>query len=198
MPDRHAGENENYAGRDLDAILDEALAAYANAEPDPSLRVRITVAAESTRSHIWNGRLVGLGAACACAAAFAFLWMHHAPVISSPAPVVQRSMKPAASSPAVERNIAAGEVSRRTHHARRNRQAMPKLAVFPAPSPLTPTEEAWMSVAESHSAAVSRAFAPVQKAQAPLSTPPITIQPIVIAALTIADGQNSESTPAPR
>ncbi len=39
MPDRYAlGHDDN---RDLDALVDEALASYTGAEPDPSLRVRI-------------------------------------------------------------------------------------------------------------------------------------------------------------
>ncbi len=65
MPDRYAPDR--YDNRDLDALVDEALASYTAAEPDPSLRARIMANAAEARPR--PKRLWLLVPAAVCAAA---------------------------------------------------------------------------------------------------------------------------------
>ena len=59
--------------RDLDALVDEALASYTAAEPDPALRARIMAYAAEVRPRPKRLWLLAPAAICAAALAIAFL-----------------------------------------------------------------------------------------------------------------------------
>src|SRR5882757_3825981 len=123
--------------RELDAILDEAFASYADAEPDPALRVRIMECiSQSSMRPPW---LWAFGSAAVCILAllvsFLNLPMHRiaeAPAVArSPRPPVELSPPPAR---VVRSRLPIGqEVPRR-------REKLPHKAVFPTPTPLTAEE----------------------------------------------------------
>jgi hypothetical protein len=87
--------------RNLDAILDEALATYTDAEPDPSLRTRIMAhAAEAAPRRTWRVWALSCSAAFV-AAAGAVLFLSH-PVAHRPSPDASsaRMASPAVPAPA--------------------------------------------------------------------------------------------------
>src|SRR3954469_8082511 len=75
MPDSRNPDN-----RDLDALIEEALASYTSAELDPSLRTRIMAHVAEAAPRPKRLRLLAPAAACAAALVFVFLlhpWTLH-------------------------------------------------------------------------------------------------------------------------
>ncbi len=194
MPDRHPLDHCD--DRELDKLLDSALASYVDQEPDASLRTRVLACAAEARPQPWNGWLLGLGTACACAGLLVFLLVHHWSAIDSTPPMVRHSTTASVPprtakhfSPAV-RKVAA-DTSR--HPRVSARHEAPRLAVFPTPAPLTHAEEALLRIATRHPAQARRIFASAEEDRKPLLAP-ITIKPIAIAALSTVDGEKSETS----
>ncbi len=164
---------------DLDKLIDSGLAEYSNAEPLSGLdgrilgRIRVEAAARRRRRIFW---LLALAIPEVAVILFA-VWMQKAapkvvPVARvSPPPIVQ------APPPVID----AKAVTRPRTAPRPRRMELPKQAVFPTPSPLTPQERMLVALAESHPRALE--MKPVEQ---------IEIEPIEIAPLQVDGGQTKE------
>ena len=183
--------------RDLDALLNEALAGYVNAEPDPSLRVRVmarTAAASPRRT--WR---IAWPAATTCAAlllAFLLYPAHRSPrnrVIEDHAVQVPAApSQPHADSAKLDRtspDSAQPHVVPATRHRYyRKEPIIPHRSISLAPAPLTEEEMILLRFAQQHP----------DQAREVLSPPPsgpIQADPVIIAPIQIADlsGLRSDS-----
>jgi hypothetical protein len=174
--------------RELDELLDRALASYVDQEPEGSLRARISArlaeAAPRPR-RIW---LLGTVAACAATLLFALL-LH--PSARSPLP--QPAAGPAiASAPESPASVTAAPrqmvhppavfTTRRT--LRTGRPALTRRASFPSPSPLTAEENILLNFAARHPEQARQVLTSAAADRAPLDTKPLSIEPIHTAALS--------------
>jgi hypothetical protein len=179
--------------RDLDALLDEALATYNDVEPDPSLCTRILARATTQFRRPVRLWTLGAGLATAGALALASFLVHPQPQQSTPKAIdtASSTIAPiaAASSPPVPQASPAIERTRAFRPARhvRTRQRLPKLATFPSPSPLTPDEEALVAFTSQHPGQARHVFAQIAAEKNPLIISPVSIQPIAIASLSRSD-----------
>jgi hypothetical protein len=188
MPDRYAPDR--YDNRDLDALVDEALASYTAAEPDPSLRVRIMANAAEARPRpkrlpkgLW---LLAPAAACAAALAIAFLY-HPAAPAPHPEPHATASTASAPEAPApvssVPRQTTHPHPALAAHRSRRGeRPALLRDASFPSPKPLTAQEIIVLKFAMQHPAQARQVL--TAPAARPIENAPLSIAPIHIAALS--------------
>ncbi len=167
-----------------DLILDQALAAYTSAEPDPSLRARIMARAAATsprpRRVLWPAAV-----ALSVATLLVSFLLHPA----SPTPKQEQPAAPIASAPppAIASSPSITAVPR--HNAKFTRhsesRALPAVArnrAFPSPTPLTAEENAMLRLAFEHPQQARQALA----APAPglVENPPLSIEPVRIAALS--------------
>ena len=186
MPDRYAlGHDDN---RDLDALVDEALASYTGAEPDPSLRVRImaNAAEASPRPKRLPKGLWLLAPAAACAAALAIAFLYH-PAAPAPPPPATASTASTPESPApvssVPRQTTHPHPALAGHRSRRGeRPAQLRDASFPSPTPLTAQESIVLKFAMEHPAQARQVL--TAPAARPIENAPLSIAPIHIAALS--------------
>lgn len=188
MPDRYAlGHDDN---RDLDALLDEALASYTAAEPDPSLRARIMANAAEAKPR--PRRLWLLVPAATCAAAFLIALLLH-PAMHPPRPVPAAEPPTTASTASAPQSPAAvpaapGQMIRprsvlAAHRTRRGeRPAVLRDASFPSPAPLTAQESIVLKFAMEHPAQARQVLSSL--AARPIENAPLSITPIHIAALS--------------
>jgi hypothetical protein len=172
--------------RDLDALVDEALASYTAAEPDPSLRARIMANAAAAGPR--PKRLWLLAPATACAAALAIAFLYHP---AAPAP---RPEPPATASTASvhESPVPVSSLPRQTthphpalaaHRSRRSeRPALLRDASFPSPTLLTAQENILLKFAMEHPAQARQVL--TAPAARPIENAPLSIAPIHIAALS--------------
>jgi hypothetical protein len=183
MPDRF--DLDRYDNRDLDALVDEALASYTAAEPDPSLRARIMANAAEARPR--PQRLWLLAPAAACAAALAIAFLYHAVAPAPPAPPASASTVSTPESPAP-----VSSVPRQTTHphpalaahrsSRGERPALLRDASFPSPTPLTAQENIVLKFVMEHPAQARQVL--TAPAARPIENAPLSIAPIHIAALS--------------
>lgn len=169
---------------DLDRLLDESLSSYA--EPVDGLAERVlrgipTVAPRRRYVWLWPA---ALAAATALALLVAAPWRH--PLPPHTAPRVQVAEAPAPShdaTPAAPRHSTA---TLRRVAARRVVSApkpLPKLDIFPAPTPLSAEERALAGLVARSSAQERRELvAAQQQANAPIRISAITIPPIASPA----------------
>ncbi len=164
---------------DLDKLIDRTLAGYSNAEPLAGLedrileRVRIDRAARKRRRLWW---MLALAVPEVAVILFAVWMQKPAPKIQpvahvAPPPIVQPA-PPVVTAKAVRQPRTA---------PRPPRVELPKQAVFPTPSPLTPEERMLVALAQSHPQAL--VMNPVEQ---------IEIEPIEIAPLPLDGGQTKE------
>jgi hypothetical protein len=183
MPDRYAlGHDDN---RDVDALVDEALASYTAAEPDPSLRARIMANAAEARPRPKRLWLLAPAAACAAALAIAFLY-HPAAPAPRPEPTTSSTVT-APESPApvssVPRQTTHPHPALAAHRSRRGeRPALLRDASFPSPTPLTAQESIVLKFAMEHPAQARQIL--TAPAARPIENAPLSIAPIHIAALS--------------
>jgi hypothetical protein len=182
--------------RDLDELLDRALASYADAEPDPSLRARVMArTAEAPARRTW--RIAWLAAtACAAAILLAFLLYpaHRAAqnravqgraiqnrAVNAPATPIAPPQPPAASA-RLDRTLTHStppHVVATTRH-RYYRTEPPPRSISRAPAPLTEEEAILLRFAQQHP----------EQARQVLSPPPsglLHTDPVIIAPIQIAD-----------
>jgi hypothetical protein len=174
--------------RDLDALVDEALASYTAAEPDPSLRTRIlarAAEAEPSPKRLWL-----LAPAAICAAALLIVLLLH-PAMRSPRPVpasepaiasVSQSTAPVTATPRQMVRPSAVLTSRRSR--RSEHAASARTSSFPSPSPLTAEESILLNFAASHPEQARQVLTSAAVDRAPLDTKPLSIEPVHIAALS--------------
>jgi hypothetical protein len=167
-----------------DSILDQALAAYTSAEPDPSLRARIMARAAATAPR--PRRVLWPAAAALSAATLLVAFLLHP---TSPTPKQEQPAAPIASAPppAIATSPSINAVPR--HNAKFTRhsepRALPAIArnrTFPSPTPLTAEENDMLRLAFEHPQQARQALA----AAAPglIENAPLSINPIRIAALS--------------
>ena len=184
MPDKYAlGHDDN---RDLDALVDEALASYTAAEPDPSLRARIMANAAEARPRPKRLWLLAPAAACAAALAIAFLYHPAAPAPrTEPPATASTASTPESPAPvsSVPRQTTHPHPALAAHRSRRGeRPALLRDASFPSPTPLTAQESIVLKFAMEHPAQARQVL--TAPAAQPIESAPLSIAPIHIAALS--------------
>jgi len=165
--------------KELDRIIEDALARYGEAEPLDGLEQRILNragrAGARRRTTLW---LALAGAACVAAALLLVaVGLRSRPAPVAPKTVVAHVVTPQAATgrpqglPHGERRVAR---CCRTH---RLRPALPKLAEFPSPAPLSGGERALLAFVERHPGEARRVlFSP--GTDTALEIPPLDIQPL--------------------
>ena len=135
-----------------DRLLEEALATYSRQEPGTGLEQRVLAGVASRRARppwMWPVCLF----ATACLVAMVSTSRRESTPVAPPAPVAP--VKMAAQPPAIP-----------------PRRAPPRREQFPSPAPLTPEEQAWMTLADGGFVAdVSAAIEPIRIDE--LTIPPL-------------------------
>ena len=172
--------------RDLDALVDEALASYTAAEPDPALRARIMAYAAEVRPRPKRLWLLAPAAICAAALAIAFLY-HPAAPAPRPGPPATASTASAPESPAPVSSLPPQTThphpALAAHRSRGSeRPALLRNASFPSPTPLTAQETILLRFAQQHPEQAREVLSPPPSG--PLQTDPVIIAPIQIADLS--------------
>jgi hypothetical protein len=190
MPDKYAVDHSDK--RDLDELLDRALASYVDQEPDPSLRTRVFARINEAAPPLRRMWPFGWLAAAACTAAVLFAFLLHpadrtvpnqaanAPAIASAPP-----QTPAASAKldhtlthsAHPRIVAA---SRRGYNNRKAAPYRPSISLGSAP--LTEEEMILLRFAQQNPEQARQVLSPPPSG--PLHTDPLVIAPIQIADLS--------------
>jgi hypothetical protein len=184
--------------RKLDALLDEALASYVDAEPDPSLRVRITARAAqvATRQSL---RIWAFGTTAAVTATLALalvLLRPHAPSpsVAGTAPVMKSAVHAPSSAvedPALHPAIERAHTAKTARRGRRLENAALERSRFTASDDaLTEEDRILLKFVAEHPKEAQQLLAPPPPQ--PVQIKPITIPPIEIADLS-ASGQPEES-----
>ncbi|HEX6495427.1 MAG TPA: hypothetical protein VF018_08090 [Acidobacteriaceae bacterium] len=184
-PSRRFAINDN---RDLDELLDAALASYVDEEPDPSLRARIYArAAEAApwRTRMW---LMGTAAACATALLSAFLLHPAGRILQDRAAHAPDMPPPLAASAKLDHTLtpdARPHVVAATHGSHSRGPSQRRRSISLASAPLTDEETTLLRFAQQHP----------EQARQVLSPPPsgaIQTDPLVIAPIQIADLAGSQ------
>ena len=182
--------------RELDALLDRALANYVDEEPDGALRARITARLAEAHPRQYRMWLFGAIATCAAAVLLAFL-MHpaaHTPIPQTPTgpSIAAVPNSPVVGTVSLHENVRprAVQTARRTHRSERPDLVRP--GSFSAPSPLTAEESALLKFAVDHPEQARQLLMSTASDNAPLETKEISISPIHIAALAGPEPQRSE------
>ena len=159
-------------------ILDEGMAGYASAEPLAGMEERILAkirAAEGPQRRL-RGWGVVLAAATAGLCLLVMLPTRKAE-LGRPVPagvVVQLQVSVPKQAVSVSRVL----------HRRARAKVLPKLAVFPTPSPLTGEERRLIALVATDPKGTAEAFESLRKRSEPLEIAPLVIEP-----LTIGGGQ---------
>lgn len=175
--------------RELDAILDEALASYADAEPDPSLRARIFARTEEVPARgAWR---IGWIAAAACVALLLALLLHPANraiedrAVQDRAATITPPQPPAASaksSRTLTDSTRPHVVAATRHRYYQTKPTPPRGSNSLASAPLTEEEAALLRFAQQHPEQAREVLRP--PASRPIRIDPVVIAPIQIAALS--------------
>ncbi len=178
MPDNAIKDRD-----DLDLLLDAALAAYVDAEAQPGLTHRILAAARHLEPRRSALRWLPLAISALAAALLASIFLiHRAGIPSHPAPLVAQVPAPTFSA-GLKSNPTPPAHRAREHAARAaSRPApaqLPRLEVFPTPTPLSPEERALLT-AQGNPDGV-----PTQPAQSAAVLDRQSVEPLHIAAIEI-------------
>ncbi|MGB9415103.1 MAG: hypothetical protein WCB58_02230 [Acidobacteriaceae bacterium] len=181
MPDRHPLDHCD--DRELDKLLDSALASYVDQEPDASLRTRILACAAEVAPR--PRRLWLLAPAGTCAAAILLALLLH-PASRAPE---DRSSKasappPAASAAKLDRTLigsAHPHLIAATRHSDNRRKPTPRRRSL-ASAPLTEEEATLLRFAQQHPEQAREVLSPPPSG--PIHIDPVVITPIQIAALS--------------
>ena len=173
-----------HVDRDLDAILDQALASYTHAEPDPGLRARIVARAEETPARPWRSIVWPAAIALSAAALLVGFMLHPTsplPKPESPAAPIASAPPPAIVTPRSTTSVHRDNAKFTRH---RNFGTVPSIGrrrTFPSPTPLTAEEKALLRLATEHPQQARQALAPAPEV---IESAPLTVEPIRIAALS--------------
>ena len=187
MPDKHAVDH--FDERNLDQLLDHALARYADAEPDPSLRARIMEATAGVRHRPWR---IGWLAAAACTAALLLALLlypaNRAPknrAVQDRAAATAPPQPPAASAKvdhSLTRFAHSHVVAAIRHTYNRRNPIPPRRGISLASAPITEEETILLRFAQQHPEQAREVLGPPPSG--PLQTDPVIIAPIQIADLS--------------
>jgi hypothetical protein len=163
----------------IDELLDQALAGYISAEPQPGLEKRVLAHIQNQPRSSWAKPAFSVLALASLAAALIIFW----PSRSRPAiPTRPEPKLPQLASNLQLRRQLILPVSRPARHTRRsNSSAAPKLAVFPAPQPLTSEELALVTFARKPMKEVPPELLGPRKIE-PIQIEPFEIKPLPSAA----------------
>jgi hypothetical protein len=187
MPDKHSVDH--FDERNLDQLLDHALARYADAEPDPSLRARIMEATADVRPRPWR---IGWLAAASCTAALLLAFLlypaNRAPknrAVQGRAAATPPSQPPTASAK-VDHSLTGSAhphvVAAIRHGYNRRKPTSPRRSISLASAPLTEEETILLRFAQQHPEQAREVLSPPPSG--PLQTDPVIIAPIQIADLS--------------
>lgn len=185
---------------ELDLLLDSALATYADPGPDAGLEHRVLAAMEAARHPAERPRVftktrrwLPWAVAVPIAAGLLLLWLSipkpvHAPTST---PQIAERHQAAENFPTISQPVQPPRNN--AHHPHRSQPAMnpsvpsqaaraiplPKLDVFPTPTPLSPEERALVTVAETGPPSQREALIKSQQhSDAPLSIAELNIPPL--------------------
>jgi hypothetical protein len=186
MPDKHAVDH--YDERDLDELLDRALASYVDAEPDPSMRARIMARIDGATPPMGRRWLLGSVAACVAALLLALLLhpANHPPedrvskapaIVAAPPPAVSENLDDSLTHSARPHIVAANR-----HSFNSRKPAPPRRSISLASAPLTGEEATLLRFAQQHPEQARQVLSPPPSG--PLHIDPVIIAPIQIAALS--------------
>jgi hypothetical protein len=191
MPDKYAVDHSDK--RDLDELLDRALASYVDQEPDPSLRTRVFARINEAAPPLRRMWPIGWLAAAACAAALLVAFLLYpanrpqnrviedravqAPTAPSQPPADSTKLDHTWTRSAHPRVVAA------SRHGYNSRKAAPcRRSISLASAPLTDEEATLLRFAQQHPEQAREVLSPPPSG--PLQTDPLVIAPIQIAALS--------------
>lgn len=188
MPDKHAVDYSDE--RELDQLLDHALASYAEANPDPSLRARIVArTAEVPARRTWR---LGWLAAASCAAALLVAFLFYPAnrpqnrVIEDRADQAPAApSQPPADSAKLDRSLTDAthpHVAPAIRRRYRKEPIVPRRSISLASAPLTEEETTLLRFAQQHPQQARKVLSPPPSG--PLHTDPLVIAPIQIADLS--------------
>jgi hypothetical protein len=193
MPDRHA--LDHYDDRDLDELLDHALASYVDQEPDASLSTRVFAHMNEVvlpRRRMWH---IGSVAAAACAAALLLAFLLHPanrilrdrtledrtanalPATAAPPPAVSANLDDAIMHSATRHRVVATR-----HRYYQTKPTPPRGSNSLGSAPLTEEEAALLRFAQQDPEQAREVLSPPPSG--PLHTDPLVIAPIQIADLS--------------
>lgn len=189
--------------RECDALLDAALKSYAQAEGEdesvPAVTSRTMAAVRAADSQrkkaTWAWWALPVAAVLVLAAVLLPLRRHAQPVshasvsrMTQPAPPRSAQVEPPPSHAAVRR--VSEHVQRKALVAP---QPLPKLDVFPTPTPLSAEERALVAMAQRDPKQAEQALTmPEEKPSTPLEIKPLTIAAIEISPLNAPDKGDKE------
>ena len=158
---------------ELDRLIEDGLASYADAEPLAGLEARVVrrvrVARARRRVFAW-----GMGLAVAASVVVGIVsWREQRRVVPRPREVA-RVTSVAPPVPVIQHAV------RTPARVRAKRpKALPKLKQFPAPEPMTAEERAFVALVERDPTEAQQIFADLRKrADAPIEIQPIQIPPL--------------------
>jgi hypothetical protein len=162
----------------LDRILNEGIAEYAKSEPLTGIEQRILARvqfAKGPRRLVAGWGLIPAGAAVVAGLAIMLLLPHR----EQPRPVYQVAVnRPLALPPPLAEKAAMPKPAR--HLAKR--KMLPKLAVFPTPSPLTEEERRLIAMVKHDPKGTAEEFESLRKRNQPIEIAPLVIEPLETAS----------------
>jgi hypothetical protein len=179
--------------RELDELLDRALASYVDAEPDPSTRARIVARIDGATPPLRRMWLLGSVAACVAlcvAALLVALLLHPASRApegrSSKAPAVASAPPSAATATKLDRTLTGSAhppmIAATRHSYNRRKPTPPRRGISLASAPLTEEETILLRFAQQHPEQAREVLSP--PAGRPIHIDPVVIAPIQVAALS--------------
>ena len=153
-------------------VLDEGIAGYASAEPLAGIEERILakIRAAGRPERRLKGWVVGLLVGVAGLCLLVMLPLRKEEV--RPLPVRAGVVVPA--------QVSVSKKAASVLHRRARVRALPKLAVFPTPSPLTVEERQLMAMVAADPKGTAEAFESLEKRNEPLAIAPLVIEPLTI------------------
>jgi hypothetical protein len=160
---------------DLEQLLEQGIASYAEGEPLAGLDERIMARIRLTESP--NRRLTGVWAALALLA-FGVAGLLLRPTVPRPASILAEAKPTAvAAAPIQTERVRVAKAKRRGN--RGTPLPLPKQEVFPSPSPLTREERGLLALVKQDPEGTAQAIASLRKqANEPLEIRPLAIAPL--------------------